>query len=34
MAQVGGAVAGLLFIALEEMQFPGGRTTGGGLFVG
>eukprot|EP00775_Hariotina_reticulata_P013572 gene13572-13697_t len=31
---VGGAVAGALFIALEEMQFPGGGSKGGGLFVG
>eukprot|EP00775_Hariotina_reticulata_P013573 gene13573-13698_t len=31
---VGGAVAGVLYIAIEEMQFPGGGSKGGGLFVG
>lgn len=31
---VGGAIAGVLYIAIEEMQFPGGGTKGGGLFVG
>jgi hypothetical protein len=32
--QVGGVIAGALYIAIEEMQFPGGGTKGGGLFVG
>lgn len=31
---LGGAIAGLLYIAIEEMQFPGGGSRGGGLFVG
>lgn len=33
-AQVGGVIAGALYIAIEEMQFPGGGPKGGGLFVG
>lgn len=32
--QLGGVIAGLLYIAIEEMQFPGGGSRGGGLFVG
>lgn len=33
--QVGGVIAGALYIAIEEMQFPGEGTKGsGGLFVG
>lgn len=32
--QVGGVIAGALYIAIEEMQFPGGGSKGGGLFVG
>jgi len=32
--QVGGVLAGLLYMAIEEMQFPGGGPKGGGLFVG
>ncbi|KAF6255239.1 aquaporin-like protein [Scenedesmus sp. NREL 46B-D3] len=31
---VGGALAGVLYIAIEEMQFPGGGPRGGGNFVG
>lgn len=32
---VGGVIAGVLYIAIEEMQFPGGGTKGsGGNFVG
>lgn len=30
----GGALAGALYIAIEEMQFPGNGSRGGGLFVG
>ncbi len=31
---VGGALAGVLYIGIEEMQFPEGGSRGGGLFVG
>jgi hypothetical protein len=32
--QLGGVIAGLLYMAIEEMLFPGGGSKGGGLFVG
>lgn len=34
LSQVGGVLAGALYIAIEEMQFPGSGSRGGGLFVG